>query len=1166
MCVEGASAPQLCRKGTHADSDVLLAVGYLSNLTRDCKVCPRGTSCASGSDAPTPCRPSTYNAQPGKERCDECSAGSFQNDTSATACRDCPVGSFCPDGTAQPINCVTGAGLDHARTLTNGATSAADCRCEAGYYDNRAALHGAINCTACPSGTSCTEAGHTLQSVPILRGYYRRSLTSTDIKRCPDAGVNCTESPVCAESASGCVGSFGVAATMLNTSESGRRRLQSVYSNGCNTNLTGVFCRLCEQSWTCLNGQCEAADDSVGSRYFYSAARWEIGSGGEAARCIECRSETFDAILAAIVTVVVALIAWVACRQGFRALPSSRRKQFRVAWQRFTPHNKLKIIIAFYMVAVKVDDVYEVEVPAEVRFLLSRFKIAFGFGLEGVDPVLQCLGISGFRNKLLVYMLAPFAAIVVALVGLTARVLCQGRSVLVALVEGFAQWSLIILFVTYPIVTTTAFDAFSCYHFEDGRSFLKKDVSIECRTPAHDDVISLSSLAIAIYPVGTWLLNAALLFFARKAITSRKPSPLSRSIAFLFREYKPELFWWELVEMSRRLVLIGVMVLYQDRMMQLLAGTLLTTVFLLLCVQAAPYEELADSYLASVTSFSLVVLFVCCVAFKYQQLPSLPEISVRLSPEQQTLYVLDIDTLVLVITASVVGTLIFTLTLFGVQFAAEGRRLRRERLANRARRLRSRNDDTMIEAPPISEDSYHLFLSHVWGTGQDQMRIIKQRLLEMLPELQVFLDVDDLKEIGDLEGYIERSGTVLVYCSVGYFTSRNCMRELVTAALHSKPVIALIDPESVHGGLSLAEIRTKIATANDTLFEKWGLQVAFDRGEALYEHLFTQEPIEWNRIGHFQDVTMRLIAERLLPTELHRATTIDNEIASHANEPRPMKKPGGKSRFHIYASPLNPGALELVEEVASERGMQLNAPSSVLVTTEPALLGASEHFLLYLTAQTWTRGKASEELADEVTRAMDLGMNMLLAHEMPGVGGQAARHGCEFGAFFSNPDGATPNSLLKRGIYSKIAIPLKGGEWRTASLAIMGWELSMSREQAEAAASAAATTAQVNLFNKLGTTSLAPSRLVLKSGRLTASLVRSTWSAPWSSRVLSAETKTQIVDGGPKLVSMEANGGTSLKLDASAVELYTEPVTATEEAPPVEVRGEQVQVRVASSP
>ena len=35
------------------------------------------------------------------------------------------------------------------------------------------------------------------------------------------------------------------------------------------------------------------------------------------------------------------------------------------------------------------------------------------------------------------------------------------------------------------------------------------------------------------------------------------------------------------------------------------------------------------------------------------------------------------------------------------------------------------------------EGSYHLFLSHVWSSGQDQMRITKQRLRELTPDVQV---------------------------------------------------------------------------------------------------------------------------------------------------------------------------------------------------------------------------------------------------------------------------------------------------------------------------------------------------------------------------------------------------------------------------------------------
>ena len=39
---------------------------------------------------------------------------------------------------------------------------------------------------------------------------------------------------------------------------------------------------------------------------------------------------------------------------------------------------------------------------------------------------------------------------------------------------------------------------------------------------------------------------------------------------------------------------------------------------------------------------------------------------------------------------------------------------------------------------------YHLFLSHTWSTGQDQVANIKRKLQLMMPGCQIFLDVDDL--------------------------------------------------------------------------------------------------------------------------------------------------------------------------------------------------------------------------------------------------------------------------------------------------------------------------------------------------------------------------------------------------------------------------------------
>lgn len=80
----------------------------------------------------------------------------------------------------------------------------------------------------------------------------------------------------------------------------------------------------------------------------------------------------------------------------------------------------------------------------------------------------------------------------------------------------------------------------------------------------------------------------------------------------------------------------------------------------------------------------------------------------------------------------------------------------------------------------ISDDAegFHIFLSHVWTTGADQMRICKERLRLLVPEMRVFLDVDDLDE-GKGAEYVDRSLVFCIFVSEGYFKSPNCMRELL---------------------------------------------------------------------------------------------------------------------------------------------------------------------------------------------------------------------------------------------------------------------------------------------------------------------------------------------------------------------------------------------------
>ena len=122
---------------------------------------------------------------------------------------------------------------------------------------------------------------------------------------------------------------------------------------------------------------------------------------------------------------------------------------------------------------------------------------------------------------------------------------------------------------TDPIVTNVAFEAFSCVEFDEGSySRLNSDLLIECSTPyvrgprgtyhaTHARMATWGLVAVGLYSIGIIALNGTLLFSAQHDIRSGKMGRLGHSIAFLHRDFRTELFWWELVEMSRRLVLVG---------------------------------------------------------------------------------------------------------------------------------------------------------------------------------------------------------------------------------------------------------------------------------------------------------------------------------------------------------------------------------------------------------------------------------------------------------------------------------------------------------------------------------------------------------------------------------------------------------------------------------
>jgi len=509
-----------------------------------------------------------------------------------------------------------------------------------------------------------------------------------------------------------------------------------------------------------------------------------------------------------------------------------------------------------------------------------------------------------------------------------------------------------------------------------------------------------------------------------------------------------------------------------------------------------PYRTPSDNFLAFLSSLALVPIFLGSLGLQTKALG------------------LSIDSVFLVAVLFAFTLMVFMALL--VSFFADVKRVHEElvrtSVLSRLRRLRDLHTHAELDAPTngraIDKDAsdfeklwcdlhaklydreservrdgieplahagpFHVFLSHNWEHGQSEMRIVKERLREMLPHVSAFLDVDNLGN-GKDHPHIDVSNVILCYCTRRWFTNMPCVREITRAVLRKKPLIALLEAEAseTKGGHTEAECReilrgelyaARLREMREQVAqwaEAWGepeLKVPTPR--QIEDALFARPPLLWSRLADLQDVTMRLIAERLLLDDDGASARAQRSSAVGAGRSEPHRRYGepyvqeaymmgeiarqikaspvvlpavrSDCRFHLYCSRHNPSAAAVAAE--------LQAYLPALRWTDAAHeLEACEHIVIHLTERTWTCGAESAAFAREVCEAMRMGVHRWLWHEVPGVRMGDGRHACSFAELI----GATPEHLRSppARLYNEIAMNLAEGEWREAGLLKMGQQL-----------------------------------------------------------------------------------------------------------------------------
>jgi len=522
-----------------------------------------------------------------------CAAGSFQQVSGSSACAACFPGEYQPEqGALECRRCALG------QSSVSGADRCAIC---AEHYLRPAATSPVLACTPCSElhGVVC-GVNTTTATLNLTRGYWRHSASTRETHACAYRG-----------GWTPCRGGGDV----------------GVDGDGyCAPGYRGPRCAVC--------------GDAGYSMYFDKAD----------ARCYDCgdvasRSAPLVCILLFCVCSVLGGGWFMFQYEGrFRAMDGmiKRVRRFRSLWQSAGMRCKLKMMVGLFQCISAVPTVFNVNTPPGLEDFtrwLDIIEFPSDFGIQTFIPP-TCFGT--YRRRLLIGALWPIALMLLVAAGFICLELSREKwkkrhvldlqrgSYSVALIglQRSVPFVLVVTFLLVPSTATLIFKTFLCdrfqYDADDTRRYMHDDLSISCDSEEYTETYSVAIGMIALWPIGVPVFYAVLLWASRDALLTDTPTPLSRATAFLSGDYDAAAFWWEPIEMLRKLTLTGAVVLISEEFEQarVLVAILVSVMFLALRLTIKPFQRTEDAALMASIELALVLTYVCILLIKACEISS----------------------------------------------------------------------------------------------------------------------------------------------------------------------------------------------------------------------------------------------------------------------------------------------------------------------------------------------------------------------------------------------------------------------------------------------------------------------------------------------------------------------------------------------------------------
>ena len=255
--------------------------------------------------------------------------------------------------------------------------------------------------------------------------------------------------------------------------------------------------------------------------------------------------------------------------------------------------------------------------PDAMRELVRLLKfLALDF-FAGID--LRCgFGSYTFVSKLVLNLLTPCVLLVLVyamgqLVSQLAGADGNPRAVVAAKMFRVASF---IVFIFYPRVSQTIFQGIGCTQLDDGEWWLTVDYQIKCSADGWSPMLVPCALLTLAIPIG---IPVGMLFvlMRRKAEIQTSLTPERERFGFIVGEYNVRYFYWECLELLRKVTLVGfVCFLERGSASQLVFATLWTLSFLIAAALARPVVVAWANNLKLGADFAIVLTLFITVVLK----------------------------------------------------------------------------------------------------------------------------------------------------------------------------------------------------------------------------------------------------------------------------------------------------------------------------------------------------------------------------------------------------------------------------------------------------------------------------------------------------------------------------------------------------------------------